>query len=56
MDHFCYCVSCLSCFLSVRCSLVVTYLEKTDLLTLLCVMFYCDFVTFSSVVLVRSGA
>ena len=32
-------------FLSVRCSLVVTCLERAGLLTLLYVMFYCDFVT-----------
>ena len=42
MDHFCY----LCFFLSVRCSLVFTCWEKADLLALLCVMFYCDFVTF----------
>ena len=33
-------------FLSVHCSLVVTCWERADLLTILCVMFYCDFVTF----------
>ena len=33
--------------LSVPCSLVVTCLERADLLALLCVMFPCDFVTFT---------
>ena len=33
-------------FLSVHCSLVVTCCERADLLALLCVMFYCVFVTF----------
>ena len=33
-------------FLSVHCSLVVTCYERADLLALLCVMFYCVFVTF----------
>ena len=33
-------------FLSVPCSLVVTCWERTDLLALLCVMVYCDVVTF----------
>ena len=33
-------------FLSVLCGLVVTCLERADLLALLCVMFYCVFVTF----------
>ena len=33
-------------FLSVQCSLVVTCSEKANLLALLCVMFYCVFVTF----------
>ena len=33
-------------FLSVRCSLVVTRWERADLLALLRVMFYCDFVAF----------
>ena len=33
-------------FLSVHCSLVVTCLERADLLALLFVMFYCAFVTF----------
>ena len=37
-------VSCLSCFLSVFCGLVVTCWEKADLLALLCVMFSCVFV------------
>ena len=32
--------------LSVPCSLVVTYWERVDLWTLLCVMFPCVFVTF----------
>ena len=33
-------------FLSVCCSFVVTCWESADLKALLCVMFYCDFVTF----------
>ena len=33
-------------FLSVHCSLVVTCSERADLLALLCVMFYCVFITF----------
>ena len=33
-------------FLSVHCSLVVTCWERAGLLALLCVMFYCVFVTF----------
>ena len=40
-------------FMSVRCSLVVTCCEWTDLLALLCVMFNCDFVTFPRGVLVQ---
>ena len=47
MDHFlffmyrvCY------AFLSVHCSLVVTCLERANLLALSCAMFYCVFVTF----------
>ena len=40
-------------FLSVRCSLVVTCWERTDLLALLCVMFYLRFVTFPCGVLGR---
>ena len=39
---FCICLV----FLSVHCSIVVTCCEKSDHLTLLYVMFYCDFVTF----------
>ena len=42
---FAICVLCLSCFLSVHCSLVVTCWE-TGPMALLCVMFYCAFVTF----------
>ena len=38
-------------FLSVRCSLEVTCWERADLLALLCVMFYCVFVTFQCRVL-----
>ena len=33
-------------FLSVHCNIVVTCWERTDLLALLCVMFYYVFVTF----------
>ena len=33
-------------FLSVHCSLVVTCLERADLLALLYVMFYCVIITF----------
>ena len=33
-------------FLPVHCSLVVTCWERDNLLVLLCVMFYCGFVTF----------
>ena len=33
-------------FLSVHCGLVITYLERADLLAFLYVMFYCVFVTF----------
>ena len=39
-------VSCLSCFWSVGCSLVVACRETANLLALFCVMFYCVFVTF----------
>ena len=47
MDHFLVFVfRVCHVFLSVRCSLVVTCWETADLLALLCVMFYCDFVTF----------
>ena len=52
MDHFSYLCfvfvmfSFLFVFLSVRCSLVVTFWERADILVLLCVMFYCDFVSF----------
>ena len=38
-------------FLSVHCSLVVTCWERVNLLALVCVMFYCVFVTFPYVVL-----
>ena len=38
-------------FLSVHCSHLLTCLEKADLLALLCVMFYCVFVTFQCGVL-----
>ena len=38
-------------FLSVRCSLVVSCWERADLLALLCVMFYCVYVTFQCGVL-----
>ena len=38
-------------FLSVRCSLVVICWEQADLLTLLYMMFYCVFVTFTFTVL-----
>ena len=34
-------VLCLSCFMSVHCSLVVTCWERAGLLALLYVMFYC---------------
>ena len=40
--HFCLCYA----VLSVPCSLVITYRERVDLLTLLYVMFACVFVTF----------
>ena len=45
---FVICVSCLSCHivLSVLCNLVVTCLEKTDLLTHMCVLVSCVYVTF----------
>ena len=47
MDHFCFFyISCLSCVLSVHCSLVVTCWKSADLLALSYVMFYCVFVTF----------
>ena len=39
-------VSCLSSFLSVHCSFVVTCWERASLITLLCVMIYCVFVTY----------
>ena len=39
---FCICHA----FLSVHCSLVITCWERAYLLALLCVMFYCVFVTF----------
>ena len=48
MDHFFICISCLSLSycLCVTCSLVVTCWKLTDLLDLLCVMFFLCFVTF----------
>ena len=47
MDHLCYDVYC-DCyaFASVHCCLVVTCLERADLLALVCDV-YCGFVTFS---------
>ena len=42
MDHF---IVCVSCFLSVYCSLVVTCWERAGLLALLCVLFNCAFIT-----------
>ena len=45
MDHFVIYVSCLYCFLSVHCSLVVACWEMADLLALLFVVFYFVFVT-----------
>ena len=56
MDHFGICDLCLPCFLSVHCTLVVTCWGKADLLALLCVMFYCVFVTFKCGVLGQLGA
>ena len=38
-------------FFSVYCSLVVTCMERAGLLALLCVMFYCVFVTLPIVLL-----
>ena len=47
MDHFLLFVfRVCHVFLSVHCSLVVTCLEAADLLALLCVMFYSDYVSF----------
>ena len=43
---FMYCVC--RAFLSVHCCLVVTCLERADLLAILFVMFNCVFVTFPS--------
>ena len=37
MCHFCMCYA----GLSVPCSLVITCLERSDLLALLCVVFFC---------------
>ena len=52
MDHFLLFVfRVCQVFLSVRCSLVFTCWERTDLLALLCVMFYCDFAHFKCGVL-----
>ena len=42
MYHVCLCYA----VMSVPCSLVITCWERADLLTLLCVMFPCVFVTF----------
>ena len=42
-------------FLSVHCSLVVTCWERANLLALLCVLFYCVFVTFPCGVLGQVG-
>ena len=41
--------------MSVPCSLVVTYLERADILDTLYVMFSCDFVTFTYDVLGKLG-
>ena len=46
MDHFVFVFLVRCVFLSVYCSPVVTCWERVDLLALLCVMFYCVFVTF----------
>ena len=46
MDHFCNLFRVCHAFLSVHCSLNVTCWERANLLALLCVMFYCVFVTF----------
>ena len=46
MDPFCYLYYLYYAVLSVPCSLVITCWERADLLALLCVMFYCVFVTF----------
>ena len=46
MDPFCYLYCLYYAVLSVPCSLVITCWERADLLALLCVMFYCVFVTF----------
>ena len=48
IEHFCYLCLVLVAFSCrpVHCNLVVTCWERTELLTLLCVMFYCVFVTF----------
>ena len=51
MDHFCYLFCVWDAFLSVHCSLVVTCWERANLLALLCVIFFCVFVTFSCGVL-----
>ena len=45
MDHLCFCVLCLSCFMSVHCCLVVTCLERADLLALVGDV-YCIFLNF----------
>ena len=46
MDYFCYLCFVFVCFLVCSLYLVVTCWERADLLVLLCVMFYCVFVTF----------
>ena len=53
MGHFCYLCFVRICrvILTVHCSRVVTCLERADLLALMCVMFYCVFVSFSCCVL-----
>ena len=48
---FCVC----HVFLSVNCSLVVTYWERADLLAVLYVMFYCGFVAFPGGILGQVG-
>ena len=49
---FCVC----HVFMSIHCSLVVTYWERTGLLALLYVMFYCVLSLFHMVSCVRCGA
>ena len=51
MFHVCLCYAALS----VPCSLVITYYERADLMTLLCVLFSCVLSLFNMMFQVRYG-